>query len=521
MHRIWLLLTLFALLLTTLLLQPAPVHADDAVVGTGTPGSCTESAFDSALTTVQNTGGGTITFNCGGDATIVFSARKTISEAVIIDGGGTITFDGNNLTSFFQIFNDASLTLNDLVLQRGAFNGVHALENFGALTLNNVTMSQHVSNGSPISNIGTLIITNSTFSDNGLTGDNETSGGVVFHDGGTLTVTGSTFNNNIINGNVGTGGAIAVINGTATISDTVFTSNRALDGGAIYLDTGGSATITGSTFTTNIGGYGGAIESNGMILTVTESTFDGNDAVIGSGGAIWLYNGTENVISDSTFTDNSTVTTGGAIHCFAAGLSITGSTFSGNEALNTNSVPANGGGIFSTCTIDVRNSTFSSNTAEDGGGAFYQEGSRAATLEYVTIADNTADFGAGIYNDGDGTSTLTIRKSIVAYNTKGNCAGVITSNGYNLSDDTYCGVFTQTGDVQNANVPLLPLGNYGGLTATRPPAPDSEALDHIPTASCGATEDQRGVARPQAGGCDSGAVEGTVYKLFLSLIRRE
>lgn len=521
MHRLRLLLSLFTVLLFSFLFQPNPALADDAVVGTGTPASCNESEFDSALNTVQTTGGGTITFNCGGSATILFSAYKSISEGVTIEGADEITFDGNNLTSFFQIQSSGSLTLNDLTFRRGSFNGIHPLENFGILALNHVTMSQNTSNGSPIVNIGTVTITDSTFSDNGLNGNGETSGGVIHNDGGTLTVRGSTFNNNIISGNVGTGGAIAVPNGEATITDSTFISNRALDGGAIYLGTGGSATITGSTFTTNIGGFGGAIQSNATNLMVEESTFTGNDAVIGSGGAIWLYNGTANVIRDSEFVSNSTVTTGGAVNCFAAGLSITGSTFSQNEAINTNTITANGAGIFSTCNIEVSNSTFTANAAEDGGGAFYQEGTRTATLEYVTVVDNTATFGAGIYNDGSSSSTLIISKSIVAYNAKGNCGGVIDSGGYNLSDDTYCSAFTQTGDVQEANVPFLELGDYGGATATRPSAPDSEAIDHIPAANCASTVDQRGIDRPQGNGCDSGAVEGTVYRLFLSLIRHD
>jgi hypothetical protein len=41
-----------------------PVQAA-GVVGTGTPATCTESAFDTALT-----GGGSVTFNCGGLKTI-------------------------------------------------------------------------------------------------------------------------------------------------------------------------------------------------------------------------------------------------------------------------------------------------------------------------------------------------------------------------------------------------------------------------------------------------------------------
>jgi hypothetical protein len=52
-----------------------PLYAADSVVGTGTPASCTEAAFDAALSTVQG-GSGTITFNCGGAATLLFTSGK-------------------------------------------------------------------------------------------------------------------------------------------------------------------------------------------------------------------------------------------------------------------------------------------------------------------------------------------------------------------------------------------------------------------------------------------------------------
>ncbi len=512
--------TAMLVLLTAFVALPGRTMANDAIVGNGTPASCTESALDTALNTVQTTGGGTITFNCGGAATIIFSGYKQIADTVTIDGGGTITLDGNNLTSFFQVLSDGVLRLENVTLRRGAFNGIHPLENFGTLTLDSVTLTQNVSNGSPIENTGILTVTASTFSDNGLNGNGETSGGVILNDGGSVTVRSSTFNNNIITGNVGTGGAIAVENGDATIMDSSFSSNRALNGGAIYLGTGGSAVIQTSTFSANLGGYGGAIESNGITLTVASTLFAGNRAEIGDGGAIWLYNGTGNSIRDSQFVNNHTVTSGGALSCLAGGLSVNSTTFAFNQAIN-NVQPANhGGAIFSTCTIGLTNSTLNGNQAEDGGGGFYQTGTRAATLTYVTVSDNGASFGAGIYNDGSTTGTLTISKSIVAYNAIGNCDGPITSDGYNFTNDMSCGTFTQTGDVQNATIPLLPLDSYGGPTDTRPSAPGSPTLEHIPAAQCGILVDQRGVTRPQSGKCDSGAVEGTEYRMFMPLIQR-
>ena len=94
----------------------SPSQAADAVVG----GACTETEFNTALNTVQSTGGGTITFNCGASPlSIVFTAQKFISANTIIQGGDLITLSGGNAISLFQVFLGQSLTLNHITLSRG------------------------------------------------------------------------------------------------------------------------------------------------------------------------------------------------------------------------------------------------------------------------------------------------------------------------------------------------------------------------------------------------------------------
>ena len=84
---IWLLLAL----LPAFLLLPHRAHAADAVVGNGNPASCTEAAFDAALTTASS-GGGVITFNCGPDPVVIpmqETARiyNNTGPNIVIDGG--------------------------------------------------------------------------------------------------------------------------------------------------------------------------------------------------------------------------------------------------------------------------------------------------------------------------------------------------------------------------------------------------------------------------------------------------
>jgi len=58
---------------------------------------------------------------------------------------------------------------------------------------------------------------------------------------------------------------------------------------------------------------------------------------------------------------------------------------------------------------------------------------------------------------------------------------VITSTGYNLSDDDTCTpYFNQTGDLNGQSLLLLPLANNGGPTQTHLPGLGSPALDAIP-----------------------------------------
>ena len=90
-----------------------PVRASGGVVS-----DCSSDAqFSSLLAT-----GGTISFNCGaGPHTILITSQKSINHDTTIDGGGTITLDGQNTYRLFDV--GATLTLRQLVLTRAFFNG--------------------------------------------------------------------------------------------------------------------------------------------------------------------------------------------------------------------------------------------------------------------------------------------------------------------------------------------------------------------------------------------------------------
>ncbi|MDR0869189.1 MAG: autotransporter-associated beta strand repeat-containing protein [Planctomycetaceae bacterium] len=143
------------------------------------------------------------------------------------------------------------------------------------------------------------------------------------------------------------GGAIAAGENVHLISagqSAQFEGNAALsDGGAIYIGGGNtqasrsSIDLAGAGFVNNhsINGSGGAIYSINTDVSVSESGFTGNDALL-NGGAIYLeQSGVTLTITNATFSDNavhSADSRGGAIYAGGDNITVagTGSKFSYN-----------------------------------------------------------------------------------------------------------------------------------------------------------------------------------------------
>jgi hypothetical protein len=149
-----------------------------------------------------------------------------------------------------------------------------------------------------------------------------------------------------------------------------------------------------------------------------------------------------------------------------------------------------------------------------GGGIFNQGGT--VKLAYLTVYSNSANGGVGSPNGvgvGGGINatngSLLLLDSIVAENPSGSdfyaTFGAITDGGDNLSSDISF-PFSAPGSMNSTNPELGLLGNYGGPTQTVPLLAGSPAIDAGGADGCPAT-DQRGVARPNGGGCDIGAFE--------------
>jgi predicted outer membrane repeat protein len=287
-----------------------------------------------------------------------------------------------------------------------------------------------------------------------------------------------------------TGGGGVDNSGTLTVNKSNFYTNTALSGGAI-LNTG-TAKINNTNFSGNSPYFFGHSASCGAIdnrstMTITASTFFNNYA-------------------------NNNLTSGGAI-CNGGTLTITRSTFSTNSSQGNNG--GYGGAIYNYAgTLSVTNSTFSQNSATTSGGAIYSQGG-TVQISNSTFGTNPENMGGGGALSNAGSSVL-IQNSIVANSANGgNCAGTITSDGYNLSSDATCN-FNNTGDLNNTDPKLGPLQNNGGPTQTEALQLGSPAIDAGNPSGCADSQghllktDQRGAPRPDkedTGGCDMGAYE--------------
>ncbi|MBK7893801.1 MAG: hypothetical protein IPJ90_02670 [Anaerolineaceae bacterium] len=296
-------------------------------------------------------------------------------------------------------------------------------------------------------------------------------------------------------------GAIVVISGL-TIRD----GNTVACGGGICASAA-NLTLSDTVVISNAGGLGGGISNYGT-LTLINSSIVENSSIDTGGG---INNLGELYVSNSVISGNLTLTAGGGINnsCASANSVILDTTIANNHSAQH----AGGMGICTGTTAVITNTTFSGNTSDTGGGGLDVYGT--VTIFNSTIVNNSAVDGGGIRNLSGSTM---LKNSIVANNTSGgDCAGTVQSNGRNLSSSNTCD-FTNAGDIQNIDPQIGPLTDNGGRTPTHLLLAGSPAINAGDNVDC-PTFDQRGVGRPQAGICDIGAVELALpNSLYLPLV---
>jgi len=297
------------------------------------------------------------------------------------------------------------------------------------------------------------------------------------------------------------------------------------------VNAGVTATLSGFTVTGGKGDQGGALQNNGT-LTLTGMTFTSNHATL-NGGAIFNTSGNTVTMTGCLIGSNTTAGAGGGV--FNQGtLNATDTTFSGNTAANGGGNGfgggirnLNGGVALTRCTLSGNTA---GNTAPSTGGGLSNiaaAGTATATLNQCTIAGNTVPTGTGggIHNESQGgTASAALTHCTVSANSAGTTSGLHTTGagattgiahsivaGNTSGSDLGGTAPTQTGVNLTSGAPLLaPLGNYGGPTQTMALLPGSPARNAAVSSTI--TSDQRGF--PIVGTPDIGAYEAGTTNSF-------
>jgi hypothetical protein len=461
------------------------LHVVDATPGAGNPDSLVQSNIQGFLN-----GGGRISLTTTGSVqrTVVLTSPLHVdfgSPAVIVDGNGLITLDGNLATRIFDL-----AYLSSLTVQRMKFVHGRAAQSGGAIDAPNP--------------IHLLTVIGCSFDDcQTLEGGPDRGGGAIRAWNTDHTqISGCSFNKCAASN----GGAVNSLGSRLTIIESTFTQNAAFGtgggqdagpsgqggiGGAVYVDNVSNApaalhqlVVSGCLFNANIAndqagavfGYMTASTSSTMIVDAT--TFCGNAMLGSSGGAIYTLNETL-TLTNSTFSSNTSSGNSGALRCDNAAATAT-------------------------------NCTFSANHASIGGAIGKFSGTLA--LQNVTVANNTADtFSAGIFAT---VGTVSVNKSIFADNTAPDMFNgwhtntSFASGGGNIQWPSVTGAtgipITASGTTLG-DPKLGALAANGGPTYTRSLGVGSAAINAPPTTGAPAT-DQRGNARSD-GMPDAGAFE--------------
>jgi hypothetical protein len=351
-------------------------------------------------------------------------------------------------------------------------------------------------------------------------------------------------------------GQVTLINCSFTNCNTTNTGPD-IGGGAVRLWNGSHTQISGCTFDSCTGSNGGAVDSLGTRLTIINSTFTNNSAFGTGGGQDAIPAGSgQGGIGGAVYVDNVS-NDPSALHQ----LSVTGCTFSGNQAndsagalfgytnpaapsttiidrctfstnkvngghgnagaiygqggtltlsnstLNNNQATSNGGGLNSINDSSlIANCTFQSNTAQLGGG--FATGFGNHSFYNVTMAQNAgSDFAGAIFALG---ATVTVWNSILSANTGVNAAaGTQVNNSFGGGANVQAPVgnkpVSSSGTTMVADAMLGALANNGGTTLTRRPSAASAAID-LAGVSGAPLLDQAGNPRNRAP--DAGACEG-------------
>ncbi len=424
---------------------------------------------------------------------------------------GLVTINGSRFESNAASGNGGGLNMNDdLVINDTTFQyntseadggGVLQWSEGKQIHLTNVTFADNTSKraGGGMAAKGNMTVVGGSFLRN-YAGDAsvtvDTLGGGLYLEGGALALQGTTFDSNETRRTTGgftQGGGLYLANPTGNqLTGAVFKGNKAWLGGGIYKTkrdsdgSYGSLTLLHSIFLNNEAGYGGGAEGNSV--TARDCLFEGNSAANVGGG---LDVGGNSVIERVRFLRNSTTYVGGK-----------------------------GAGLYLTGNVTLRNSAFVGNfnnatPASATGIGLLLTSIGTATLEHLTISNNTGGNGAGLQVT-DGMITLT--NAIIANQAVGVCqtGGTVSISGvlwFNNTGNTSGAGCTGTPSVDHAL-----SGDPGFAADGYHITPESAAFNTAYNSTL--ADDIDGYPRPQYGQSDLGADEYWLMRFMLPAVLR-
>ena len=358
------------------------------------------------------------------DGNYVNDKTLSISKSLTLEGNANTVIDGN-ASKIMEVTADATVVLTNLSFTNGNAALVGAISNEGKLTISNSNFYSNKATGNSgtiITNKNKLNINNSKFY------QNSAGKGVVNNQNNALLVIdNSEFYNNNMTSFSNSYGIVYTTSANATISNTVFRNNAVKYGGAIYATKSSDATIG--------------------IVNIINSTFEGNSANTGQGGALFVSGG-ECIIKESMFINNKA----------------NPGKFNGGQ----------GGAIYTSLNgnVSVADSVFKNNQAKLGA-ALYLNGGSNSTISYSVLLNNVAEGDYAISNAESASGVATVNYNWWGTNSPKNLvpSTVTLNNWVIMSADPTTVTDAEIGDVKTISVNFNKYSSFDTINDLSKPLP--------------------------------------------------
>ena len=358
------------------------------------------------------------------DGNYVNDKTLSISKSLTLEGNANTVIDGN-ASRIMDVTADATVVLTNLSFTNGNNALVGAISNEGKLTISNSNFYSNKvtgNSGTIITNKNKLNINNSKFY------QNSASKGVVNNQkDAVLVIDNSEFYNNNMTSFSNSYGIVYTTSSNATISNTVFKNNAVKYGGAIYATKSSDATIG--------------------IVNIINSTFEGNSANNGQGGALFVSGG-ECIIKESMFINNKA----------------NPGKFNGGQ----------GGAIYTSLNgnVSVTDSVFKNNQAKLGA-ALYLNGGSNSTISYSVLLNNTAEGDYAISNVESASGVATVNYNWWGTNSPKNLVpSTVTLNNWVIMSADPNTMIAEIGDVKTISVNFNKYSSFDTINDLSKPLPD-------------------------------------------------